>query len=47
MYNQNYYKKNYFFVFTEYKNEHKECKFWQQKSQKKWLLQRQNSISGR
>ena len=30
----NYYKKTYFFFFTEYKNEHKEYKFWRQKNKK-------------
>ena len=40
-------KKNLLFFVTEYKNEHKEHKFWRQKNQKKRLLQKQEDTSDR
>ena len=32
------------FFFTTYKNERKDHKFWQQKNQKQWLLQKKKKI---
>ena len=41
-YTHNYYKKFVLFVFTAYKDERKDHKFWQQKNKKRWLLQKKN-----